>query len=91
MGSSDDEVPYLPSWLLPDALEQLLSEFDDAAGSSIRSSWAALSSTQRHQFWVELTEPRQHQARLKRALLIAETLLETGASGGIPGQARPSD
>lgn len=74
MGTSDD-VPYRPSWLMPDALEELIAEFDDSARRSIRSNWRALSFKQRNSFWQKLTEPRLPRTRRKRALLIAEILL----------------
>jgi hypothetical protein len=88
---TSDEVPYRPSWLMPDALEGLIREFDDSARLSIRSNWQALSFKQRERLWHELTDPRLRRTRLKRALLIAEILLDAQGSAGIPGQSDPLD
>ena len=91
MGPPDDDVPYRPPWVMPDALEQLLREFDETAEVEIRVNWRRLSSTQRDRFWQELTNPRLRRTRQKRALLIAEVLLGSAGSADIPGQGGPPD
>jgi hypothetical protein len=79
MGTSDED-PNRPSWSMPDALEERITEFEDSARRSIRSNWRALSFKQRNSFWQQLTGLRLPRTRRKRALLIAEILLGSRGS-----------
>ena len=57
MGPSDDEVPYRPSWKLPDALDEIVELLQPTAELTILINWETPSFAARDAFWRYITGP----------------------------------